>query len=108
MVNFSIKADLSGIEERLEERARLAENRLEEAVLSSCGEYVPYRTGELYFSGSAAGDGRVIWSAPHASECYYASRAFSKKRHPRATARWFEAAKAASLPSWENTVKEGI
>lgn len=106
MVSYSIRVNLSGIAGKIDGRAREAECRLEEAVLASCGEYVPYRTGELYSSGRVTGSGKVIWSAPHASECYYANRAFSKKHHPHATARWFEAAKAVSLPLWENVVKQ--
>lgn len=106
MVSFSVRTDLSGIEGKIEGRAREAECRLEEAVLSACGEYVPYRTGELYSSGKTTGSGKVVWTAPHASECYYANRPFSKKRHPKATARWFEAAKAVSLPQWESAVKQ--
>ena len=98
-------------------RANLTKNipsalrRLENAVLASSEPYVPYRTGELCRSGHPSGNGhvgQVTWSAPHASECYYARRSFGKKFHPHATSRWFEAAKAADLEQWRRTAADAL
>ncbi len=92
-------------------RVPAAVRQVEAAVLRSCDPYVPYRTGNLLRSGYATGAGtrgEVIYSAPYARECYYADRPFNKKHHPRATARWFEAAKAADLASWIRAAAEGL
>ncbi len=103
MIKVSADWKLPMIRTNLEKRLPDAVRAVESAVLKSCEPYVPYRTGELCRSGHTAvnGDqGSVVWSAAHASECYYASRSFGKKYHPHATSRWFEAAKAADLEQW--------
>jgi len=95
----------------LEKRVPGALRVMEAAVLKSCEPYVPYRTGELCRSGHPSGagsEGAVTWSASHAAECYYASRSFGKKIHPHATARWFEAAKAADLESWRRAAAAAL
>lgn len=100
--------NLSGLAEKLEGRLREAAAALGEAVIASSDPYVPYRTGNLASSVSyEAGEGcrgTVRWSAPYAAECYTAARPFSRKIHPLATARWFEAAKSESLAAWQGTV----
>lgn len=79
---------------------------LEDDVLTSCEPYVPYRTGRLSDSAVATGEGdvgEIRWTAPYAAACYYSTRQFGKKVHPVACGRWFEAAKAVSLPRWIRT-----
>ena len=98
---------LTGMDRRLPDAVRA----VEAAVLNSCEPFVPYRTGELCRSGHASGSGAqgsVTWSASHSAKCYYASRSFGKKIHPRATARWFEAAKAADLEQWRKAAADAL
>ncbi len=102
MVHFNVAVNAGGLSEKLGNRQRDASRVLEEAVLASCEPFVPYRTGRLCNSGRAVGDGRVVWAADYAHDCYYANRAFSKKHHPRACARWFEAAKGECLGGWKS------
>ncbi len=104
MVRFNVAVNMEGLGEKLGNRHRDASRVLEEAVLASCEPFVPYRTGRLCKSGRATGDGRVVWAADYARDCYYASRAFSKKHHPRACAGWFEAAKGECLGGWKAAV----
>ncbi len=104
-MDFELK--LGGIASRIRHDAEQAEFALKSAVLSSCEPFVPYYTGELFRSGMNSEDG-VMWIASHASKCYYADREFSKKRHPRACARWFEAARAESLDKWIMIVKSQL
>jgi len=111
MIRFTANCSLSAIRADLSRNVPAALRSLENAVLASCEPYVPYRTGELCRSGHPSGNGHVgqiTWSAPHASECYYARRSFGKKFHPHATARWFEAAKAADLENWRNTAARAL
>ncbi|MBQ8333057.1 MAG: hypothetical protein IJX93_04720 [Clostridia bacterium] len=98
-------------EENLARKLPSAVRQLESAVLASCEPFVPYKTGQLCRSGHASGSGTagsVTWSAPHAAECYYANRSFNKKHHPHATARWFDAAKAADFESWRRTAAHAV
>ena len=101
------KIDISGISARVQRASAAAQARLCETVLADCAEYVPYRTGKLCSSGKV-GAGIITWTTDYARECYYADRIFSKKAHPKATARWFEAAKSANLAGWENEMKKMI
>lgn len=111
MIRITTDWKLPMIRANLEKNIPSALRRLESDVLASCEPYVPYRTGELCRSGHPSGSGStgsVTWSAPHASECYYARRSFGKKFHPHATSRWFEAAKAADLEQWRRTVSSAL
>ena len=103
MIKVSIETDLSGIEKKISERKEMTVRALEGAVISSCDPYVPYNTGRLCSSAhpSGSGDiGEVTYSADYAAVCYYANREFSKKKHPLATAQWFEAAKISDIEKW--------
>ena len=101
MVKITVSA--SGIGSALLTKIPAASRQVQQAVISSCEPFVPYRTGELCRSAVSSGsgaDGAVVYTAPHASLCYYAERPFSRKHHPQACAHWFEAAKAADLAKW--------
>ena len=95
--------DLGAIAKRLADLGPAVGQTVGEAVIRSSEPYVPYRTGRLASSVSLTvrdGGAEVRWDAPYAAECYAAARPFGKKFHPLATARWFEAAKAADGPQW--------
>lgn len=103
---------ISGIARRMTVLGPAVGRALGEAVIRSSEPYVPYRTGRLASSVTLDvgedGAGEVRWTAPYAQECYVASRPFSKKVHPLATARWFEAAKAADGPLWIAAAQEAV
>ena len=43
----------------------------------------------------------MIYNAPYAAKCYYGTHLhFSKDLHPKATAQWFERAKAVNRQKW--------
>ena len=96
----------------MNERAKAAVVSLADEVLASSEEFVPYRTGRLMRSGhveeKSSSHSAVVYSASYASECYYATHPFSKKKHPKATARWFEAAKSAYLDRWKRLVRDEL
>lgn len=104
---MSVKVTLDSIAKEVEKRTQSANLRLCESVLSSCEEYVPYKTGKLCSSGKTDGNS-VKWTAEHARKCYYGNAEFSKSVHPRATSRWFEAAKGASLDIWIKETEKNI
>lgn len=111
MLNLTVTAQLSPLTAGLERNLSAAARKLETEVLRSCEPFVPYNTGRLCASGHASGSGtsgEVVWDAAYAAECYNASREFNHRHHPRACARWFEAAKASDLPLWIDAVKEAL
>lgn len=111
MVKVTVSASAGRMETILSARIPAASRQLQEAVIASCEPFVPYRTGELCRSAVPEGsgmEGRIVYTAPHASQCYYAQRPFSKKVHPQACAHWFEAAKAADLSEWKRTVAAAL
>ena len=81
-----------------------AQRFLDSEVLRDCAPYTPMRTGYLMKSGNTGtviGSGKVIYNAPYAKRCYYGrSMRFSKDKHPKACAQWFEPAKAAKKDQW--------
>lgn len=101
------KIELGGISARIQRASAAAQAKLCETVLTDSAEYMPYRTGKLCSSGKV-GVSSVSWTADYARECYYAERTFSKKAHPKATARWFEAAKSANLAAWISETEKMI
>lgn len=109
MVKVTISA--SGIGERLLGRIPAAVRQVEQAVIDSCDPFVPYDTGELCRSAAVGGEGAngmVMYTAPHASLCYYAERKFKQTHHPQACAHWFEAAKAVDLAKWVETAASAL
>lgn len=103
MVKVTVSFPGGGMDKMLSSRIPAASRELQRAVIASCEPFVPYRTGELCRSAEASGtgmQGTVVYTASHAARCYYAERPFSRKVHPQACARWFEAAKAADLGLW--------
>ena len=105
-------APLDKLSRIMNERAKAAVDVLTDDVLASSEEFVPYRTGRLMRSGhveeKSGSHNTVVYSASYASECYYATHPFSKKKHPKATARWFEAAKSAYLDRWKRLVADEL
>ena len=111
MLNLTVTAQLRPLTAGLEKNLSAAARKLETEVLRSCEPFVPYNTGRLCASGHAVGNGasgEVVWDVNYAAECYNASREFNHRHHPRACARWFEAAKASDLPLWIDAVKEAV
>ncbi len=103
MVKVTVTSSVSAVTGALISRIPTTLRSLEQAVIRSCEPFVPYWSGELCRSATACGndtEGKVVYTAGHASMCYYATRKFSQKRHPNACARWFEAAKMADLSKW--------
>ena len=89
---------------RFSPRYEEAQRFLDSEVLKDSAPYVPMRSGNLMNSGNTGtviGSGKVIYNAPYAKRLYYGQHfAFSKDKHPKACAQWFESAKAAKKSSW--------
>ena len=83
-----------------------AQKWLDNEVLKDSDEYVPMDTGNLRNSGitgTTLGSGEVVYNAPYAKRMYYGTHFnFSKDKHPKACAQWFEKAKAVKKDAWKN------
>ncbi len=103
-MDYRLELDQAGVIARFAPRFSLAQKFLDNEVLKDCDEYVPMRTGNLVRSGqrgTVLGSGKVIYNAPYAAKCYYGTHLhFSKDLHPKATAQWFERAKAVNRQKW--------
>ncbi len=66
-------------------RFAAAQSYVDAEVLRRCAPYIPYDTGRLAASGTAA-DGEVCWQAPYAAAQYYSAATANGKRGPY----WFE------------------
>lgn len=81
-----------------------AQKWLDNEVLKDSDEYVPMDTGNLRnsgISGTKVGSGEVVYNAPYAKKMYYGKHYnFSKDKHPKACAQWFEKAKATKKDAW--------
>lgn len=89
---------------RFQPKYSAAQKFLDSEVLRDSAPYVPMRTGNLMKSGNVGtkiGSGKVIYVAPYARAMYYGFNIrFSKEKHPKARAQWFEAAKATKKAEW--------
>lgn len=104
-ININIPATMA----RFDPRYVRAQKFLDNEVLKDCSDYVPYRYGFLDSSGirgTVIGSGKVVYNAPYARKCYYAGETvkFNTTYHKKATAQWFEKAKAVKCTSWKNGV----
>ena len=97
---------------RLGAKCESALTNLANEVAETTDPYVPFRTGWLKncvrIEDNTSVRKRIVYYASYASECYYADHSFNPRRHPLATARWFEAAKAANLELWRTHAAENI
>ena len=89
-----------------------AQKWLDNEVLKDSNPYVPMRTGNLAGSGirgTTLGSGKVIYNTPYSRKMYYGINLnFSKAKHPKACAQWFEKAKSQYKSSWINGVNKII
>lgn len=121
---FNVKA----VTERLAVRVKRAQMILDAQVVNDSNYYCPVDTGTLKNTaiihtqlGKSAG--RVVWgasedvastgalvhNASYARAQYYGTRFdHSKSHNPRATAKWFETAKARYSEQWKELVEREI
>ncbi len=88
---------------RLKTANALAQRWLDNEVLKDTAPFVPRVTGELERSGIAGtkiGSGLLVYNKAYAKAQYYGNFNHSKQAHPKATRRWFHAAKAIYRPKW--------
>ena len=80
-----------------------AQKWLDNEVLKDSAPYVPRITGDLERSGIAGtkiGTGVLVYNVSYAKKQYYGPFKHSLQAHPKATRRWFEAAKAVNRAKW--------
>lgn len=85
-------------------RTEAAQVYLDNEVMRTTEDYVPFDTGTLARSAPQAtdpGTGQVLYDTPYARKLYYGEGMdFAKDKHPKATAKWLETSKAVHLKDW--------
>lgn len=110
--NFRLEMNIPYTVARFDPKFQQAQKYLDNEVLKDCTPYVPMKAGNLFLSGqrgTVLGSGDVVYNTPYARACYYGiHRHFSKAKHPKACAQWFEPAKAEKKSSWVKGVNSVI
>lgn len=110
--NFRLEMNIPYAVARFDPKFQQAQKYLDNEVLKDCTPYVPMNTGNLFLSGqrgTVLGNGDIVYNAPYARACYYRIHLhFSKAKHPKACAQWFESAKAEKKSSWVKGVNSVI
>ncbi len=95
---------------RITQRYSAIQKFIDNTVVRHMNPYVPMRTGILAKSvvlGSRMGSGELIFVAPYSRRVYYGENLrFSKSRHKKATAKWFEQMKAERKSQIEREVRD--
>lgn len=105
-VNVSLTVDLSGLQKKFSPAAlEHAQEVFADRVGFDSNAYVKYDSGDTFLSMGAASDykkGDIVWDTDYAAYAYWDPRVNeeNKKKHPKATDKWFEVAKEARLGSW--------
>ena len=77
---------------------------LSEEILNDTNQYCKEDTGTLIASSlvhSLPEQGKLIWQTPYARRQYWEIRTAYTDVNPKATWKWFEAAKRANMAKWE-------
>jgi hypothetical protein len=111
-IDFEIHIDIdtSKLLQKFAQRTEQAQVFLDNEVMRTTEEYVPMDTGTLARSTQLAtkpGEGNVVYDTPYAKKLYYGlAYNFAHDKHPKATAKWLEASKAANMKDWVAGVNE--
>ena len=96
--------------QRMNQRYSAIQKFIENTVVRHMNPFVPMRTGILAKSvvlGSRMGSGELVYVAPYSRKVYYnENMRFSKSRHRKATAKWFERMKAECKAQIEREVQD--
>lgn len=112
MTQIIIEGDLG--KARLERSAKLAQAWLTNEVAKDSEPYVPFAKSTAQHKGGTLNasvlvdidEGNVEWNTPYARAQYYGKPNKNTSKHPKATMRWFEAAKGVKLNTWLRGVKK--
>lgn len=88
-----------------------AQKILDAQVLKDLQPYTPFRSSKLEqssISGTTVGSGKITYTAKYARKQYYMYPNKSKAAHPKATMKWFEAAKAVNKERWRKVAAKAV
>lgn len=106
MAKVTLEGDFG--EARLTDRYQVAQEWLTNEVARDCEPYVPFAKSTRTHKGGTLNasvrvdtkKGLVSWNTPYARKQYYELPRKNPSKHPKATWKWFEAAKAVRLSNW--------
>lgn len=107
-IDANIEFDVSRVKRRFSGNIVKAQKMLDAMVLRDSNLFCPQDTGTLQRSAVAhtvIGSGQIEWHTPYAAFQYYNWKGrLGHNRNPRATAKWFETAKARFLNKWMEAI----
>ncbi|MED1602603.1 minor capsid protein [Alkalihalophilus marmarensis] len=108
----SVNVDISKIAPKVINATKRAKHAVAEQVLKDSNSFVPadiwnLRDSSLRFSNLE--EGQLVWQTPYARKLYFGVRFnFSRDKNPNAGPLWYERARAAYLPQWQNVAKRTV
>jgi hypothetical protein len=104
----SVKINQPQIKAKIAAGSSRAQQWLDAQVIKDTEPFVPMIKGTLYQSAhqSTIGSGEIKYRTRYARAQYYGLPNKTKSRHPQATMRWFEHAKATHRQSWLSMCKK--
>ena len=101
-IDAKIQFDVSKLKAKTQADLLRKQKMLDNMVLRDSNLFCPQDTGTLQRSAVIHSAGSVEWHTPYAAQQYYNWKGGkdSHNKNPRATARWFETAKARYLNAW--------
>lgn len=111
---MKVKVDVDfgqfSLNEKMRERAGLAQRRLAAAVLRDSQRYIPFDTGMLKRSGDIISNNSIVrWATRYAEAVYKMSpRRIKVGKNPNARAAWFQHAQNVHGKEWQELVAATI
>jgi len=103
-MEYEIKFNGAMIEAKVTGDIEKKQKMLDAMILRDSNLFCPQDTGTLQRSAvihTVIGSGLIEWHTPYAARQYYTWKGIrGHNRNPRATAKWFETAKAQYLKKW--------
>ena len=103
-IDAEIKFNAGKVSQRIAGDIERKQKMLDSMVLRDSNLFCPKDTGALQNSAityTVIGSGQVEWHTPYAARQYYTWQGIrGHNRNPRATAKWFETAKAVYGEAW--------
>ena len=110
-MSVKIAIDKMKIVHKVNEAWKKGLSMLTEEILNDTNDFVKFDTGALMASSYIHTDfkhGKLIWQTPYARRQYWEIKTAVTDINPRATWRWFEAAKRTHSAKWQMQAQRAV
>lgn len=103
---IKVDIDTNGLLRKYGDRAKEAQDYLDNEVIRTSRPFVPFLQGTLANTVVIEEPGTIVYVQPYARRQYYGDTfRFSKQHHPLAGSRWTDRAKEAYIKDWTKGVE---